>query len=187
MGVLNWKRTGNTIALTRWEAGDYRLDGVARQYGAGQCDWTLTYRGVVIGTPLGLSEGKRDAQKHRETAGAGENRPPRAVVDEGPLPTCTHIGDCKAHPDAQGLHDFTPTAVQVFRAVLTEIRTGNRALTAEDIFRMARRMGVDDIRPTAFCGYCDHHMDAHTYNRADRVPCADCPGGVCLRGTDRVG
>lgn len=35
-----------------------------------------------------------------------------------------------------------------------------------------------------FCGYCDHHTEEHRYDvaRGAPVPCAQCPGGVCVRG-----
>lgn len=34
---------------------------------------------------------------------------------------------------------------------------------------------------SAFCGFCDHHMDRHTYGQDEHVPCEQCPGGLCPR------
>lgn len=39
---------------------------------------------------------------------------------------------------------------------------------------------------SAFCGFCNHHADHHTYRTGAReVPCTKCPDGVCPYGTLR--
>lgn len=36
--------------------------------------------------------------------------------------------------------------------------------------------------PEVFCGFCRHHMNAHTYSAsAEEVPCVGCRGKVCPR------
>lgn len=159
---LDWKQTYNTFALSRWEAGGYRLDGVGREYGGGvRREWTLYYRGTLIGEPSRLSEGKRDADVHRgvspsaprSIAAPSVDDSPAAVhtrnkqraiaaLRDGPPPVgCTHGGDCPVHPDAPGLHDFTPGAVEALRAVLIQVRY--LPVTEVTLRQITASLGVD--------------------------------------------
>lgn len=82
---LNWKQTYNTFALSRWEAGDYRLDGIGREYGGGvRRVWTLYYRDTVISEPSRLSEGKRDADVHRGVSPSAPRSIAAPSVDDSP-------------------------------------------------------------------------------------------------------
>lgn len=66
---------------------------------------------------------------------------------------CTHGGDCTVHPDARGLHDFTPTIAEALRQVrdyyLYHVQSGFRdmaqshAAAASAAEGVAERLGVE--------------------------------------------
>lgn len=166
---LQWKQTSNTFALSRWEAGDYRLDGAGHEYGGGvRRDWKLFHSGRMIGEPSRLSEGKRDAETHHALNQATPDPAPAASVDDSPplartpaeihtinktravaalarnpipLSECTHGGDCLVHPDRLGIHDFTPSAVDALQAVLVQVRY--LPVTETTLREIVRSLGLD--------------------------------------------
>lgn len=54
---------------------------------------------------------------------------------------CTHGGDCSVHPQAGGLHNFEPTAVDALREVMAELGAGTSPSVVVAV--VAERLGVE--------------------------------------------
>lgn len=67
---------------------------------------------------------------------------------EAPAARCSHGGDCTVHPDAEGLHDFTPTAQEALDYVLSAVQMRYQ-FSVSDVRDIAARLGVTLTRDRA--------------------------------------
>lgn len=55
---------------------------------------------------------------------------------------CTHGADCLVHPDANALHDYTPSAADALHTVLDATRGPVPFVVEADVRRIADQLGI---------------------------------------------